>query len=61
MHAVHLKSTDTRNEYVIIIAFSLQQSLHKTRLNITLYVQCLSYVTPFCHRTDMIAVLENYK
>jgi len=53
--------THTHYEYVIIIAFSLQQSLHETRLTITLHVQCLSYVTPFCDWTDMIAVLENYR
>jgi len=55
------KSTDTHSEYVILIAFSLQQWLHETRLNVTLYVQCLSYVSLLCDWTDMIAVLENYK
>ena len=55
------KSTDTHSKYVILIAYSLQQWLHETRLNVMLYIHCLSYVTLFCERTDMIDVLENYR
>jgi len=55
------KSTDAHSIFVILVAFPPQQWLHETRLNVTLYIHCLSYVTPFCERTDMIAVLENYR
>jgi hypothetical protein len=36
------KTTNTHSEYVILIDFPRQQWLIRTRLNITLYVHCLS-------------------
>jgi hypothetical protein len=36
------KVTNTDSEYVILIAFAPQQKVMRTRLNITLYVHCLS-------------------
>jgi len=36
------KATNTHFQYVIIIAFPLQKKVARTRLNITLYVNCLS-------------------
>jgi len=36
------KATITHSEYVIFTVFPLQQRLQKARLNITLYVHCLS-------------------
>jgi len=37
------KITNTHSEYTILTAFPLQQWLHEQRLNITLYVNCLSW------------------
>jgi hypothetical protein len=36
------EATHTHAEYAILIAFPLQQCLTRTRLNVTLYVHCLS-------------------
>jgi len=36
------KATNTASEYVIFIAFPLQQWLHERNLKLTLYVHCLS-------------------
>ena len=35
------KATDTKSEYVILIAFPLQQIVVRTRPNVTLYVHFL--------------------
>jgi hypothetical protein len=43
------KATNTHSEYVILIAFPLQQWLTRTRLNVTLYLHCLSrYLIILC-------------
>jgi len=36
-----IKATITPSEYVVLIAFPLQQYLHERRLDVTLYVHCL--------------------
>jgi hypothetical protein len=36
------KATNTHSGYVLLIAFPLQQIVTRTRLDVTLYVRCLS-------------------
>jgi hypothetical protein len=38
----------TNTQYVIIIAFSTAKMVARTRLNITLYIRCLSVINLFC-------------
>jgi hypothetical protein len=37
------KARNKHSEYITLIAFPLQQWFTRTYLNVTLYVQCLSY------------------
>jgi hypothetical protein len=39
------KATDTRSEYVILIDFPKQQLLRETHLNVTLHVECVSWLS----------------
>jgi hypothetical protein len=43
------KATNIDSEYIIFIAPPLQQWLHKTRHNVTLYVHCLSFLNVTSH------------
>ena len=38
------KATNTHSEYVILIAFFTVTVVARTRLNVTLYVHCLSFL-----------------
>jgi hypothetical protein len=40
------KATNTHSECVILIAFSATAMITRTRLNVTLYVHCLSCIDP---------------
>ena len=52
------KATDTRSEYVILIAFPLQQWLRERASILRLYINCLSCFTP-CPTAAMLVTLSN--
>jgi hypothetical protein len=54
------KATNTRPEYVILIAFPLQQRLHERPKNSVLYAHCLSCI--YCRLAEGFgrAASENY-
>jgi hypothetical protein len=54
------KATDTRSEYVILIAFQLQQWLSEHTSILRLYINCLSCFTPSWRPTAaMLVPLSN--